>query len=155
MPKYYWILLLIVCSACDHNRIFEGFVTLPTYWHQDDAVSFEFVIDDESLTYDLVAQIKQDIDYPNYNFYFKYSLVDPADSVLTERLEEAIFFEPKTGRPLGSGIGDTFDHEYVLEEAFQFPAAGDYKVDLRQFMRVDSIPNILRLGLRIERSTDD
>ena len=99
-----------------------------------------------------MAQFKQDIDFPNSNFYFMYRLKDESGEILEEHLNEIVFFEPKTGKPLGSGIGDTFDNELVLAENYQFPTAGTYKIALRQFMRVDSIPGILRVGVRIEQS---
>ncbi len=156
MRRFHWLLLgAMVFTACDENRIYEKFVKMSEYWHQDEVISFEFEIENDSLPYDLIAQFKQDIDFPNYNFYFSYQLIDESDSVLEENLEETLFFEPKTGEPLGSGIGDTFDHEHVLKDNFRFPGPGTYEVTFRQFMRVDSIPHILRVGLRVENASAD
>ena len=153
MAKNLWILLCILLFVgCNANRTYERFHTLPAYWHKDDGQRFVFEIKEEEVAYNLVAQFKQDIDYPNYNFYFQYSLKSETDSLLSQELKEVVFFEPKTGKPLGSGIGDTFDHEYSLVDDFYFPGPGTYQVDFHQFMRVDSIPNILRLGLRVEKA---
>jgi gliding motility-associated lipoprotein GldH len=61
-------------------------------------------------------------------------------------------FEPKTGKPLGSGLGDIFDHRQLLLDDYKFPNSGKYTISFQQYMRVDSLTNIRSMGVRIEKS---
>ena len=59
--------------------------------------------------------------------------------------------DAKTGRPLGSGIGDIYDHQFELLHDLKFNAAGTYKIILKQYMRKDPLPGILAVGIRVEK----
>ena len=72
--------------------------------------------------------------------------------MLKEELREYNFFDPKTGEPFGSGLGDLFDHKIPLEENFQFQNSGEYTIELQQFMRMDTLPFVLSVGARVEFS---
>jgi gliding motility-associated lipoprotein GldH len=62
-------------------------------------------------------------------------------------------FDAKTGKPFGkSGIGDLYDHRFLLLKNYQFKSKGKYRMKFEQFMRTDTLPGILAVGLRVERS---
>ena len=63
---------------------------------------------------------------------------------------QLFLFDPKSGEPYGSGVGDLFDHSQPVLENYTFPASGDYKAELRQYMRLDTLPYILSVGWRVE-----
>jgi len=63
-----------------------------------------------------------------------------------------MLFDPKLGTPYGqSGLGDIFDHQFVLTEKFSFESSGVKTVEIQQFMRYDSLPEIVSIGIRVER----
>ena len=150
MRKCYFLLLTLWLFSCDNSRIYEEFQEVDKYWRTDQTLAYTFDIEDEQADYVVIAHFKNDLTYPYRNFYFNYRLQMEDDVVLSERLEQIQLFEPKTGKPYGSGIGDQYNHELVLEESIQFPVAGNYQIDLSQFMRVDSLVGIQRIGVRIE-----
>lgn len=149
-----WCLLCLITllAACDSSRIYEEFQDVDTYWLSDQKSSFVFEIEDHSLDYRVIAHVRNDISYPFRNLYLNYTLQTAEDSVMKEELKQLQLFEPKSGEPFGSGIGDQFNNELVLEDQIKFPANGAYRVDLKQFMRVDSLSGIHRVGLRVERA---
>ena len=62
-------------------------------------------------------------------------------------------FDAKTGKPSGkSGIGDLYDHRFLLLQNYQFPKPGKYKIVLEQFMRMDTLPGIVAIGIRVEKA---
>jgi gliding motility-associated lipoprotein GldH len=62
-------------------------------------------------------------------------------------------FDAKTGKPFGkSGIGDLYDHQFLLLQDYQFITAGKYHLELEQFMRQDTLPGILAVGVRVEKA---
>jgi gliding motility-associated lipoprotein GldH len=61
-------------------------------------------------------------------------------------------FDPITGAPLGDGLGDIFDHRILAVSNQRFPENGLYRFKIQQFMRQDSLPLILSVGLRVEKA---
>ena len=151
MKYLYLILLAFLISACDSSRIYEDYHDFDeSFWHMDSVQSFQFQMEDTSKATNLLATFRNSAAYPFYNLYFQYNLLDSANNVLVEQLEEYHFFDPKTGAPLGSGLGDLFDHAVILQEKYKFPAKGVYTIQLKQFMRMDTLPYILSVGARVE-----
>lgn len=146
------IFLLLFLVSCDSGSVYEQFQTVDSPWYYEDAKSFDVAIEDVSVPYQLIVHFKHDVSFAYHNFYFEYTLSE-GDSTLTQELHEVLFFDPKSGNPLGSGIGGSFDHQYVVDSFRTFSSPGKYQVVLKQFMRVDSLPHIRRVGLRLEKIT--
>ena len=60
----------------------------------------------------------------------------------------------KTGKPFGSGLGDTFSDQLQNPTLvnYKFPKEGEYVFKIKQYMRKDPIPGIISLGLRVEKA---
>ena len=64
-----------------------------------------------------------------------------------------LLFDAKTGKPLGkSGIGDLYDHRFILLNNYKFKNKGKYRIVFEQFMRMDTLPGIMAVGLRVEKN---
>jgi len=146
------ILSIILLSACDSTKVYENFADFDEgFWHQDSVVSFSFTIEDASQPYHLKAQFRNAQTYPYHNMYYRYTLKDANDSVLSEEQKQIFLFDPKTGEPHGSGLGDLFDNSQIVLENYTFSNSGNYSVDMKQFMRLDTLPSLLSVGWRVER----
>ncbi len=156
MSRYLAIsFLCLFLISCDANRVYEDYEDLSdAFWHVDSIKTFRFNIDDTTRYYDLRATFRNASSYPFYNLYYQYSLTDSLDSVIRKELKEVKLFDPKTGRPNGSGLGDLFDHSILLEEDYVFERSGEYAIQLQQFMRMDTLPHILSVGARVELSDE-
>ena len=154
--KYFLIIILgLIIVSCDSSRVYEEFNDLEeAYWHMDSVQTFSFTIEDTTLNYNLLATFRNASSYPYYNIYFQYSLKDSTKRILKEELKEYTFFDSKTGEPFGSGLGDLFDHSVPLEENYQFTKSGNYSIELKQQMRLDTLPFILSVGARVEKSPE-
>ena len=155
--SYFLVLVLgVFVGACDSSRVYDDFTDFDeAFWHMDSVQRFSFVISDTSTSYDLYATFRNASSYPYYNIYFQYSLKDSVDRILNEELKDYDFFDAKTGKPFGSGLGDLFDHMVLLEEDFFFNRPGTYSIELQQYMRLDTLPFILSVGARVEKSESD
>lgn len=120
------------------------------FWHLDSIQSFQFKIEEAERPYNLVATFRNASSYPFYNLYFQYTLKDSLGNVLSKELKQVDLFDPKTGEPFGSGLGDLFDHSFILEESYEFESEGTYSLSLEQYMRRDTLPFILSVGARVE-----
>jgi len=150
---FIWILpgLLIIVTACDSRRVFEGKKDFPNrYWIFNDPAEFEFEIENTDKTYNLLFNIRNTAKYQFQNIYLQYYLEDSTGRLLSRELKNIQLFNSKTGVPLGQGLGDLYDIEKIFLEDYSFQNEGKYKLRIDQFMRQDSLPEILSVGLRVE-----
>ncbi len=150
--KYFLILAVFVAlTSCDSSRVYEDYNDLEeAFWHLDSIQTFDFEIVDTTKTYNLLGTFRNASSYPFYNLYFQYTLQDSIGNVLLQELKQVDLFDPKTGEPQGSGLGDLFDHSFLLQENYSFEKAGKYALSFEQYMRRDTLPFILSVGARIE-----
>ena len=148
--------LFLLLGSCDPNRVFEENVDLENaIWKVEDKPEFEFLISDVSSRYNLHLNLRNTLSYPFNNIYIKYNLRDSIETLLSSETLEFHLFDPKTGEPQGDGMGDLFDNRFPLIEDYSFNHTGTYTLDYEQYMRVDSLPMIVSVGLRIEQVTED
>lgn len=153
-----FVLLFILVGAiiaCDSNRVFEKNMSFDNkMWHLDTVPSFEFTIKDKTIPYNLYFNVRNSVSYPYRNLYITYSLEDSLGNSLAEDLVNYELFTRKTGKPLGeSGIGDIYDHQFLILENYQFDRSGNYRISFQHYMRKDSLNDVLAIGSRIEKAT--
>lgn len=150
----YYLIILTVLSllvSCDDKKVYDDFTDFDEgFWHQDSVISFSFNIEDASRPYNLKAQFRNSQSYPYHNMYYRYTLKGAGDSILSEEQKQIFLFDPKTGEPYGGGLGDMFDNSQMVLENYTFKEPGVYSVDLKQFMRLDTLPFVLSVGWRVE-----
>lgn len=145
------IVLAVLATSCDSSRVYEDFNDMEeAFWHLDSIQTFDFEIIETAKPYNLKATFRNASSYPFYNLYFQYTLQDSSGNVIKKQLKQVDLFDPKTGEPFGSGLGDLFDHSFVLEENYLFENAGSYSLSFEQYMRRDTLPFILSVGARVE-----
>ena len=144
----------ILLSACDDNRVYEQISDFENrQWVSTEKPQFEFSIENINQRYNLYGDIRNSISYPYSRFFFTYYLQDSTGSDLDKKLVTEFLFDAKTGKPFGkSGVGDLYDHQFLLLKNYQFQSKGKYRVVFEQFMRMDTLPGILSVGLRVERA---
>lgn len=156
MKNYQFFLLVIILfsfSACDENRVYERNIDFKgNDWYVDSVVSFSFDVTEVSSKYNLLINVRNAISYPFANLYIKYSVVNSKDKVIESKLLRLPLFDKKSGKPYGEGLGDIFDHKFLLMKAHQFQDTGTYKVNIKQYMRQDPLPFVMSVGLRVEKS---
>lgn len=153
-------IILLLCittlflTGCDDNRVFEEITDLESReWLVAEKPEFEFVINNPGAQYNLYCNIRNSVSYPYSRFFFTYYLEDSAGVEMKRALMTEYLFDAKTGKPFGkSGIGDLYDHRFLLLKNYQFKSKGKYRMKFEQFMRTDTLPGILAVGLRVERS---
>lgn len=145
--------LAFLVIACDDNRIYEKNQDFDNQeWLISEKPSFEFLIEDTSSKYNLYFNVRNEVSYPKANLYFTYYIADSTGKELQKKLRSEYLFDKKTGQPFGSsGLGDIYDHQIPIANQYQFKNPGKYKVSFEQFMRMDTLPGILAVGLRVEK----
>ena len=144
--------ILILLVGCDSRRVFEDNVEFrQRNWKITEPVQFEFQISDVSKKYNVLMNIRNSLDYPYARIFVNYNLQKQDTTSLSQKMIAEYLFDQKTGKPSGtSGIGDLYDHQFSILKNYSFEKAGIYKMKLDQFMRMDTIPGILAVGVRVE-----
>ena len=158
MLKYgimYFFLLTVLLTACDHNRIFEEKKDFPTRsWSSSETVEFSFDIEDPQQKYDLLCNVRSTNAYPFQNLYLQYYLEDSTGQLLSKDLNNIILYDPVTGVPRGDGLGDIYSLEKIFLGDYKFDKSGQYGIRFDHYMRADTLPEVVSLGFRIQRSDD-
>src|ERR1041385_8083831 len=133
--------------SCDSNRVFENNVEFKDrHWKIAEPASFEFQIADTTTKYNLLMDVRNSIEYPYARLFVNYDM-EKDGATLSKDLIAVYLFDQKTGKPFGnSGLGDIYDHQFSVLKNYSFKKMGNYKMNFRQFMRLDTIPGIIAVG---------
>lgn len=151
LPGIFFVAALLF--SCDDSRIYEKNYDFENRnWLVNDTATFEFEIKDTLTNYNLYCNIRNSVSFPYSRLFINYHLQDSTGATLQKKLAETFLFDRETGKPLGSsGLGDIYDQRLLVISKYQFPYAGKYKMTFEQYMRTDTLPGIIAVGLRVEK----
>lgn len=147
------IFLMSICllfSACDDNRVYEKNVAIDNQeWFYDDAKSFEVEVTDTTQLYNLMVNIRHSNFYEWSNLWVVVETQSPDSTKMETKVNLPL--AEATGKWYGNCSGDICTASVPIQESAKFPKTGIYTFTISQHMRVDPLPNIMDVGLRIEK----
>ena len=147
------ILFASMLFSCNDNRVYEhNFEFKNREWQIDTVPIFPIEVDDKLTICNLLINVRNGVNYPYYNLFLKYEILDSLRKPIREEQVEFIIMDPKTGQPLGSGSVDLFFHKFLIAKDFKFPHKGKFYVRLIQYMREEKLKGIQSVGFRIEKN---
>ncbi|AUD05240.1 gliding motility lipoprotein GldH [Spirosoma pollinicola] len=145
---------VLLIGGCDTNAVYKEYTDIDDgKWYIKNAPSFTFEIADASQLYNIYYNLRNSVSYGYYNLYLTRYLRDASGKEIESRLDELILMDPKTGKPNGDGLGDLFDHKFLIKRNYRFPKPGKYTMQLKQYMRQDPLLNIMSVGITVEKAT--
>ena len=146
-------MLLGLFGGCDSNRIFEENKEIENgIWNSKNKVRFEVTIQDTLQLHNFYINIRNAGAYPYSNLYLFLETVFP-DKVYARDTIECILAD-NSGKWLGEGSGDIWDNQILFKKGVRFRKAGTYQFTIEQSMRVENLPLIMDVGMRIEKATN-
>ncbi|RYC68665.1 MULTISPECIES: gliding motility lipoprotein GldH [Spirosoma] len=146
--------MALAAFSCDTNAVYSAYEDIEDgKWYVKNAPSFTFEIDDATIPYNIYYNLRNSLSYGYYNLYLTRYLRDASGREIESRLDELILLDPKTGKPNGDGLGDLFDHKFLMKRNYRFPKSGRYTMQIRQYMRQDPLLNIMSVGITVEKAT--
>ncbi len=109
---------------------------------------FEVFIDDTVSAHNLYVNVRNTSLYPFSNLHLFIETTAPSGHTIRETFE--ITLSDDRGKWLGSGLGDMWDLQQIYKTNVRFAQRGKYTVEYQQGMRMDKLPFLLDVGLRIE-----
>ena len=145
--------LTLLLFGCDTNAVYKAYEDIDEgKWYVKNAPSFTFEIEDASIPYNIYYNLRNSLSYGYYNLYVTRYLRDATGKEIESRLDELLLMDPKTGKPNGDGIGDLYDHKFLMKRNYRFPKPGKYTMQLRQYMRQDPLLHVESVGITVEKA---
>ena len=152
MKKNRVLILVLACFfSCRQLDIFEKNTNIPgMQWKSNVAVSGTFMIQDTTVSYNLLIVIRHTDAYRYNNLWLKVGIQAPGDTLRLQRKEFELGNDARGWE--GLGMSDIWELRKPLNNIpGRFKKPGLYHFSIYQDMREDPLPNILSAGLRIEK----
>ena len=158
------VLFLFVCSiifvACDSNRVFDVYKSIPNKWHKDSIVSFKVNPPDSINPYNLFVNLRNTNDYKYNNLFLIVEMVFPHGKTINDTLEYRM--ADPTGKLLGTGFTDIKENKLWYKEQVVFEETGNYTINIQHAMRengkvngVVELEGVTDVGFRIEKPLNE
>lgn len=150
------LLVSILCAtlfifSCTEERFFEeNHDFKDRIWDMGKSAQFSFKIDSLNTPYQIKLNVRNTMDYPYRNLYIQYQLRD-SSYLMEDQLLNLRLFDGKTGKPFGDHQSDIYSHQLILQDSVYFSEAGNYTIELKQYMREKELKGIVSAGIRIEQ----
>ncbi|MCK5822468.1 MAG: gliding motility lipoprotein GldH [Bacteroidales bacterium] len=153
--KYYFIIIILAVlsfsiSSCDKNRIYEKNQDVQNHiWNKDSIFCFNVEITDTITPCNLYINSRITSQYPKNNLYLFITTHFPYKDKMHDTL--ACVLADKSGKWYGKGFGDVWSFQIPYKKNVIFPHPGIYTFEVEQAMRTVNLPNVLDVGLRVEK----
>ena len=121
-------------------------------WNGDSSMKFKVEILDCTKPYKISYHVRYNINYPYSNLYINFQIYGKDKVTLIKDLNEMQLMDAKTGEPTGKGLGEIYDKTFEFLPSYYFPKNGFYTIDLKQYMRVNKLENIIAVGIKVENA---
>lgn len=141
---------LSLCFSCSNQALYEQYQAIDnTLWEKDKVYYFTFRIEDISVPYDLMFEIRNNNLYPYQNLWVFCNEEPPIGPLQKDTVE--CMLADEFGKWYGHGIS-LYQSSIPIRTDYYFPHAGQYTFSFRQGMRNDKLRGIQEIGFRIQKS---
>jgi gliding motility-associated lipoprotein GldH len=141
----------LMVSSCKSNVEFTGFAEVPgKTWKLTYIPEFNFQISDTLSSNNIWFMIRTGSSYPYRNIYLFVTALTPDGKTISDTLQ--YYLADEKGNWYGSGgVGDIHSLNLPYKSNIYFPLKGTYKLRVQHGMRIEDLPGVYDLGLRVEK----
>lgn len=137
-------------SCSDELRIFEQYQEITNEaWEYENTPSFEVAIQDTSLRYNVMVNVRHTDSYKFSNMYVNVYTTLPSGKKLENLVN--LPFADKKGKWYGNTSGNIVSQQVPIQQNAIFPEIGTYTFTVEQHMRQNPLSSIMDVGLRVEK----
>lgn len=148
------VICMLVLCGCIPSPYYQKDYTVPQAgWQYQYKPSFKFEITDTASFYKLFFIIRHTEAYPYSNIWLWIHTKQPGDTAFEKTRIEIPLAEP-SGKWLGRGMGSIWEQRMPIShegDSIILRKKGTWEIRLEQNMRINPLPEILHVGLRIEK----
>lgn len=141
-------------AACGSNAFFQDSRMIPEEgWRKNDFVTFDFDLADTSASYNVLVDVRNNDAYPFRNFWLFVHVMMPDSAEFSDTLDCTL--ADSYGKWLGKSSGSMYHVPVAFRLDTKFSVPGKYHFDLVQGMRMDTLPGISEIGIRILKNGEE
>ncbi len=147
LPFAFFITFLF---ACGNDYFFEKTIKIPdASWSYENVLPFEFEVTDTTKAYQILLEVEHAGDFGFQNCYIQITTKFPNG----EEKKQPVSLElaAQSGIWTGKCSGNDCTIEIPLQAKARFKQPGKHSIIVEQFMRVDPLPGIKAISLKIQR----
>ncbi|MBR9861796.1 gliding motility lipoprotein GldH [bacterium] len=155
MKSYLAIIGLVFLSitACNNSSVVDDFQEVdPEGWSYTDTVHTTFEIVDTTHYYQLFSNMRVSGDFTMTNMQIKLIIEKPNGD--SKEHEISVKLADKSGKWLGSGLGDIITFQQPILALQEFNQKGEYTVHIIQNMREDLWPHVHAVGIKVDKDKE-
>ena len=138
-------------ASCTLSNVYEKNIEIPDFnWDYQFVPEFKVNIDDTSALYNLNVNIRHLDNYPYMNMWLQLHGSNPEGKQQKERIP--IYLATKEGKWLGEGLNGVWMVSIPLKRKIKFPHKGSYTFGIEHDMRINPLPAVMNVGLRLEKT---
>ena len=150
----YFIILIIVSAclaACAKIEVFEKNKDIPGHrWPYTLQPAFDFTITDTVAQYNLYIILRHTDAYHYNNIWLNVGSQSPGDTMRFQRFDLQLGSDAAGWE--GVGMDDIWElRKSITKGPFKFNKMGNYKFSVAQVMRENPLPEIISVGVRVEK----
>ncbi len=142
-------------SCMDKNYVFDQNVEIPNAkWVASDKAILKLNVSDTVSQHNFYINVRNTEAYPYRNLYVFVKTIFPNQKVKKDTV--GIILADNTGKWLGSGSGFLSSSQHLSNTILyqynkRFPIPGEYRFEIEQAMRTDTLVGIQNIGLKIDK----
>lgn len=149
LVKFIAFCAVVFLMGCGPDYILDqDYEIKDTNWTYVDTLDFKVDIPDAQKIYNLYIEIEHATDFPRQNMYVMIHTQFPSGKRIREQV--SLEMADKTGVWFGDCDADWCTFSIPIQQGAYFDIPGTYVFTLEQYMRLDPLPGVKRMGFKIE-----
>ena len=147
------LLFMVYLSGCLPSPYFQKEEAVPqNAWSYSFKPKYSIDIKDTLAHYQAYFLIQHTQAYPYNNLWVWVYVKAPNDSI-AKKMRINVPLAEATGKWLGRGMGEIYEQRMPIDlgDSIKFDRSGTYEISLEQNMRINPLPEIMHVGLRLEK----
>lgn len=141
---------ILLWTGCEQSRVFDQNISIDKEgWAYAQPLKFEVAVNDTALSYNMYINVRHTDEYPYNNLWIDLTTVLPDSSMVRSKVNVEL------SEPGGEWTGNCVDgvcyNAVLIQKNFRLPQKGKYTFILEQDMRMNPIPSVLDVGIRVEK----
>ena len=142
--------ILFSLASCGQVEVFEKNTPIPGYkWASNFAATGSFQISDTVSAYTISIVLRHTDRYDFNNIWMNVGLQTPGDSLFFQKVDLSLGSDAAGWE--GTGTNDIWEVRKPLALNKRFKKKGEYQFKIFHIMRVDPLPDVMSVGLRVEK----
>lgn len=145
-----FLMLIVAIQSCDSRQVLDENKEINNFnWKYDQPQKFEVNISDTVSHYNLYVNIRHSFYFDWRNIYVKIKTTLPNDTTFERRVNLPL--SEAEGKWYGNCIGENCTLKIPIQSNAKLPMKGKYTFEISQDMRINPLPKIKAVGMRIEK----